>query len=60
MDELGATLKGMANLRSVDEDGIVREMIKYDNESFKEAVLGFFNQILIDGRFDEIVHIPIL
>ena len=60
LDELEAALKGMANLRSADEDSIVVEMIKYANESFKEALLGFFNQILIDRRFDESWHITIL
>ena len=35
-------------------------MIKHANESFKEALLGFRNQILIDGRFDESWHITIL
>ena len=60
LDELEAALKGMTNLRSADEDGIVVEMIKYANESFKEALLGFLNQILIDGRFDESWHTTIL
>ena len=60
LDELEAALKGIANLRSADEDGIVVEMIKYANESFKEALLGFLNQILIDGRFDESWHTTIL
>ena len=32
LDELEAALKGMTNLRSADEDGIVVEMIKYANE----------------------------
>ena len=50
----------MANVRSADEDGIDGEMIQYVNESFKEALLGFLNQILIDGRIDESWHTPIL
>ena len=53
LDELERALKAMSNLRSADEDGIVVEMIKYANLKFKEALIIFFNQILMDGTFDE-------
>ena len=53
LDELERALKAMSNLRSADEDGIVVEMIKYANIQFKEALIIFFNQILMEGIFDE-------
>ena len=60
LDELEAALKGMSKLRSADEDDMNVVLIKYANGSVKEALLGFLNQILIDGRFDESWHIQIL
>ena len=53
LQELDSALKTMSNLRSTDEDGMVVEMIKYANIEFKEALIIFFNKILIDGTFDE-------
>ena len=35
LEELERALKGMSNLRSADEDGIVVAMIKYANIKFK-------------------------
>ena len=46
-------LKSMKNHRSADESGLVVEMIKYANESFKLALVTFFNQIILNGSFDE-------
>ena len=53
MEELETALKSMKNLRSADESGLVVEMIKYANESFKSALVTFFNQIILNGSFDE-------
>ena len=50
----------MANLRSVDEEGIVVEMINHANIPFKEDLLKFLNQGLQDGSFDESWYIAIL
>ena len=52
-EELEVALKSMKNLRSADESGLVVEMIKYANESFKSALITFFNQIILNGSFDE-------
>ena len=59
LQELEA-LKAMSNLRSTDEDGLVVEIIKYANSAFKEALIIFFNEVLIDGIFDESWHNTIL
>ena len=50
----------MSNLRSADEDGIVGKMIKHADTPFKENLLNFFNQVLLDGDFDESWHLTIL
>ena len=60
LEELDIALKGMANLRGTDEDGIVAEMIKYSSISFKENLLRLFNQALSEGSFDDSWHIAIL
>ena len=60
LEELERALKAMSNLRSADEDVIVVEVIKYMNLQFKEALLILFNQILMDGTFDESWHNTIL
>ena len=43
----------MKNLRSADESGLVIEMVKYANEHFKSTLVTFFNQIILNGSFDE-------
>ena len=43
----------MANLRGADEDGIVVEMIKHFNISFKENLSRLFNQALSERSFDK-------
>ena len=53
LEELERALKAMSNLRSADEDGIVVEIIQFANIQFKEALCIFFNQILMEGTFDE-------
>ena len=50
----------MANLRSAHENGIVVEMIKHVEVPFKEVLLQFLNQILMDISFDESWHITLL
>ena len=50
----------MANLRGAVEDGVVVEMIKYILKSFKDSLLSFYNQRLLDGDFDESGHTQIL
>ena len=53
LEEMEHIFKGMSNLRSADEDGIAVEMIEYANIEFKDALVTVFNQILMDGTFDE-------
>ena len=53
LEELETVLKGMKNLKSADDEGIVIEMIKYANETFKIALITLFNQSLENGAFDE-------
>ena len=43
----------MINLMGADDQGIVTDMIKHANESFKSALVTFFNQIIFNGSFDE-------
>ena len=52
-EELERVLKGMTNLRGADEDGVVVEMIKYASKSFKDTLLSFYIQRLLDVFFDE-------
>ena len=59
-EELESALKGIANLRGADEDGIVVEMIKHSSISFKDSLLYSFNQVLSEGSFDESWHAIIL
>ena len=60
LEELETVLKGMKNLKSADDEGIVIEMIKYANETFKIALITLFNQSLEDGLFDESWYTSIL
>ena len=59
-EELASSLKGMANLRGADEDGIDVEMIKYVSKSFKDTLSSFYNRKLLDGYFGESWHITFL
>ena len=49
LEELETVLKGMKNLKSADDEGIVIEMIKYANESFNTALITLFNSSLVHG-----------
>ena len=60
LEELETVLKGMKNLKSADDEGIVIEMIKYANETFKIALITLFSQSLEDGLFDESWYTSIL
>lgn len=60
MQEFDSALKAMSNLRSTDEDDMVVEIVKYANIELNEALMIFFNQILIDGFFDESWHNTII
>ena len=60
LEELEIAVKGMKNLKSVDDQGIVIEMIKYTNESFKAALITLFNQSLANGLFNESWYTSIL
>ena len=60
LPELETALKGMANLRSADEEGIVVEMIKHINIHFKEHLLTYLSRGLHDRNFDESLYIAIL
>ena len=55
--EFEIILKKILNPRSVEEDGIVWEMIKHVDAPFKEMLLQFVNQLLMDYKFDESLHI---
>ena len=39
MEELDIVLQSMANLKSVDESGIVIEMVKHATNTFKETLI---------------------
>ena len=56
-EELDNALKSMSNLRSGDENGLVAEMLKYANESFKAEMLYYFNEMIHSGNFDLSWHI---
>ena len=43
LPELEIALKGMANLRGADKDGMEIELINYSSISFKESLLYIFN-----------------
>ena len=51
LPELEIALKGIANLRSADEEGIVVEMIKYANIHFKEDLLFFVESRITSFHF---------
>ena len=50
----------MANLKGVDENGIVIEMIKYATRTFKETLISLVNQFLLDASFEDSWYITIL
>ena len=43
MEELNIVLQSMANLKDIDENGIVIEVIKHVTSTFKERVISLFN-----------------
>ena len=53
-------MKRLKKLKNVDDEGIMIEMIKYANESFKAALITLFNQSLVGGLFDESWYTSIL
>ena len=53
LEEFWTALKAMKNLRSAEESGLVVEVIKYANETFKSTLITCFKQILIYGSFDK-------
>ena len=60
MAELETVLKKFANLRSAGEDDIVIKVIKHADAPFKEIVLQFSNQILMDENFVKSLHVAII
>ena len=53
-------LQAIANLKGVDENGIVIEMIKYATSSFKQLLKSLLNQILVDVSFEDSWYVKIL
>ena len=47
-------------MRSADEDGMIKEMIKYVNGSLEGILLQLITHMLMDGSFDESWHATIL
>ena len=48
LPELEIALKGITNLSNADKEGIVVEMIKHADVSFKQLLLKFQSQTCID------------
>ena len=56
MGDLDKALSQLSNLRCCDEDGITAEMIKYNSDGMKAAILTNFNSALHSGEFADNWH----
>ena len=60
IEELDIALQGMTNLKGADEYDIVIEIVKHATRTFKENLISWFNQTLLDASFEESLYITIL